>query len=375
MPEFAQTLKVGLDQSLKDSLAQRIRHEGPISFHDWMKSALYESTRGYYCRSDLKRWGREGDYRTSPERSDLFAATFTRYFSELHERLGRPSHFTILECGAGDGSFALGVLSNLRERFPELFAISEYVIDEISHNTRMRIKKTLSGFEDKVTFVTLDEITPLPDSIVFSNELLDAFPVHRLTMTEGRVRELYISLNDNGDFVWTVGEISSVALGALWHRSGIRLSEGQIIEINPGIDDWFERLGRKLSTGYVVTVDYGSEADDLYNFDLRPQGTLRAYSRHKFVDNVLDSPGDYDITASINWSQVRESGNRQGFRTEEFSRLDQFLLKTGVLESLEQPLGKCSGEADRLRLTTAAREMILPGGMASSFQVLVQSRE
>ena len=87
---------------LTERLRESIRREGSITFHDWMKAALYDPDGGYYQRSDRKRWGREGDYRTSPERSELFAATFARYFVALAEEL------TIVECGGGDGSFAVG---------------------------------------------------------------------------------------------------------------------------------------------------------------------------------------------------------------------------------------------------------------------------
>jgi SAM-dependent MidA family methyltransferase len=67
--------------TLTARLRERIRREGPLTFYDWMKAALYDPADGYYCRIDHNKWGREGDYRTSPERSSLFAATFARYFA------------------------------------------------------------------------------------------------------------------------------------------------------------------------------------------------------------------------------------------------------------------------------------------------------
>ena len=80
---------------LADRLRKRIKRAGPITFRDWMNSALYDPEDGYYCRADLQRWGRAGDYRTSPERSPLFAATFARYFASLYEALNAPSRWTI----------------------------------------------------------------------------------------------------------------------------------------------------------------------------------------------------------------------------------------------------------------------------------------
>ncbi len=125
-----------------------------------------------------------------------------------------------------------------------------------------------------------------------------------------------------------------------------------------------------MKRGYVITVDYGAEEEELYDPSLRPQGTLRGFSRHGFVDDVLAAPGEYDITSSVNWTQVIEAGERLGFQVVEFESQDRFLLRAGLLETLERRLKRIEKKADQVRLTTGAREMILPGGMASSFQVV-----
>ncbi|MBA3768113.1 MAG: SAM-dependent methyltransferase, partial [Acidobacteria bacterium] len=115
------------ESSLAERLRERIRCEGAITFHDWMQAALYDADEGYYCRPELPRWGRTGDYRTSPERSPLFAATFARYFATLYEKLCAPEVFAIVEAGAGAGHFAAGVLETLRRWYPRVFAATRYV--------------------------------------------------------------------------------------------------------------------------------------------------------------------------------------------------------------------------------------------------------
>lgn len=335
---------------LAERLRELIRARGPITFRDWMEAALYDPEFGYYNRRDLQRWGREGDYRTSPERSELFAATFARYFAKLYDELGQPSQWTIVEGGAGDGTFAHRLKRALEDDYPGVFEATRYHISEI-HNASEPI----------------DFSNP---SLYFSNELLDAFPVHRL-VPEG---ELYVTLDSESNFTWTVGSLSTPRLAQFLEEHSIDLAPGQIIEVNLAIDDWLTSLASKLKRGYVITVDYGAEASELYDPALRPDGTLRAFSRHRFVDNVLSAPGEYDITSSVNWTQVKTTGERLGLRVVEFESQDRFLLKAGLLDELGQRLKQIEKEADKLRLTTDAREMILPGGMASSFQVLVQER-
>jgi SAM-dependent MidA family methyltransferase len=332
-----------------------------------MEAALYDPEFGYYTRSDLKRWGREGDYRTSAERSELFAATFARYFVKLYHDLGRPSEWTIAEFGAGDGRFAQRVLTVLSTQSPTLLDATHYVLHDVSENSRSRAREVLREFEDRVSY---DPPETLETGIYFSNELLDAFPVHRVT-AEG---ELYVTLNSDNDFAWTTGPFSTPRLAEFLREHAIELAPGQTIEVNLVIDDWLTSVAAKLQRGYVITVDYGAEALELYDQSLRPDGTLRAFSKHGFVDNVLTEPGAYDITSSVNWTQVIKTGERFGLEVVEFSSQDRFLLKAGLLEELEQRLTRIETTADQVRLTADAREMILPGRMASSFQVLVQKR-
>ncbi len=331
-----------------------------------MAAALYDPAGGYYNRSDLQRWGREADYRTSAERSELFAATFARYFARVYEELGSPRGWTIVEGGAGEGRFAQRVLGALQEQHPRVFEATHYFIDEVSSDSVSRARVALADFARRVSFGTLSAFDPSDPCLYFSNELLDAFPVHRVV----RDGELYVTLNSRDEFVWSVGLFSTPRLA----EHALSLAPGQIVEINLAVEDWFAAVAAKISRGYVISVDYGAEEEELHDPVLRPNGTLRAFSRHGFVDDVLSAPGEYDITSTVNWTQVKAVGERLGFEVVEFERQDKFLLSAGLLDELERRLTRIESEADKLRLTTEAREMILPGGMASSFQVLVQRR-
>jgi SAM-dependent MidA family methyltransferase len=150
--------------------------------------------------------------------------------------------------------------------------------------------------------------------------------------------------------------------------------EGQIAEVNLGIDEWVGQVSSKLQYGYVITVDYGAEAHELYS-PARLSGTLRAFQKHQLVENLLANPGFQDITTTINWTQVKRAGENVGLKTIALERQDRFLIKEGLLEELEERVAEAADDAERLRLTTSAREMILPTGMAASFQVLVQEKQ
>jgi SAM-dependent MidA family methyltransferase len=367
----------GADASLAARLRERILSEGPMTFRDWMDAALYDERGGYYQRRGAERWGRAGDYRTSPERSALFAATFARHFSKLHEELGRPRALHLVESGGGSGRFARGVLDTLRRDAPGVLGSLRYVFDEAGADSRERAAALLAPFADRVEFRRASEITrPLDAAVVFSNELLDAFPVHRVTMRGGFLRESYVGVRDGGGgFVFVEGEPSTPRLAEHFRRAAITLAEGQSAEVNLDAGAWVRRAAEVVGRGFVVTVDYGDEAAGLYGAPHRHAGTLRAFRRHEPVEDVLLEPGGQDLTTTVNWTQVMAEGARAGLKTLSLERLDGFLLRAGLVEQLELEGARAAGEAEVAALRLDAREMILPGGMASHFQVLVQKKD
>ena len=364
------------ESPLAERLRQKIRREGPLTFREWMGAALYDEGGGYYRRRGAERWGRGGDYRTAPERGALFAATFARHFSKLHEELGRPKPFHILEAGGGAGRFAQGVLNTLRRDAPEVYDSLTYIFDEAGADSRERAAALLSPFAGRVEFRRISELAGmLDDAVVFSNELLDAFPVHRVTVSGGRLRESYVGVSeDGGSFVFVEGEPSTPRLAEHFRRLGVTLAEGQTAEVNLYAGEWLSRVAAAVGRGFVVTVDYGDEAAGLYGAPHRRGGTLRAFRRHEFVEDLLGDPGEQDLTATVNWTQVVAEGEAAGLKTVSLERLDAFLLRAGLVEQLDLESAHASGEAELAALRLDAREMILPGGMASHFQVLVQRK-
>jgi SAM-dependent MidA family methyltransferase len=338
-----------------------------------MEAALYDEQRGYYSRKDLVRWGRQGDYRTSPERSVLFGSTFARYFSQLFAELGSPEHFQLVEVGPGAGHFASAALETLERRYPDVFTRLTYVLDEVSQDACEQSSQRLARFENKVEFKLLADIPSIDPGIVFANELLDAFPIHRITLQEGEIAELYVGLDNREEFTWTRGPVSDPRLLAYLERFSLAPAEGQILEINLAARDWIQQVSLKLKRGYLILVDYGAQQRELHDSSRR-DGTLRSFSKHEFGIDVLRSPGSQDITSSVDWSAVIEFGREFGFETIQFERQDRFLLERGLLDELESRAALVESEAEKMRLRTSAREMVLPGGMAQSFQVLVLMR-
>lgn len=340
-----------------------------------MHAALYDERDGYYQRRGAERWGRAGDYRTSPERSVLFAATFARHFAILFDELKRPPTLHMLEAGGGAGHFAHGVLHTLRRNAPHVFQSLRYIFDESSEDSRARAATLLAPFAGRVEFRCVEELTrPLEAVIVFTNELLDAFPIHRVVKRDGELREMSVGVGEGENFVWVEQKPSTPRLAEHFARLGVTLAEGQLAEVNLDAEEWMKRAARIVGRGFVVSVDYGDEAELLFGASHRREGTLRAFRGHELTADVLREPGTQDLTTTVNWTHLRTVGESEGLETVALERLDSFLLRAGLLEQLERETAQAADEAEVASLRLDAREMILPGGMASHFQVLVQRK-
>ena len=242
-----------------------------------MKAALYDPLGGYYQRSDLERWGREGDYRTSPERSDLFAATFARYFAKLYDELQRPED--------GRLSSVERVMEDLRQAFCARWQIGlhgsltprDMSFTTSSDDALRRARERLIEFGERVEFCSDLELLSASQGIYFSNELLDAFPVHRVVKEPEGLSELYVSVDSSGSFDWSNGPLSTTpVVGVLLSIIRSSLRTGQIIEINLAIDDWLVEVAAQAREGFLITVDYGAEAAELYDSSATPSGNVES---------------------------------------------------------------------------------------------------
>src|SRR6185369_10401349 len=336
-------------QPLADRLRDRIQQAGPITFHDWMQAALYGEHDGYYRRADRVRQGRTGDYRTATETSPLFGATFANYFAKCYLDLGRPASWTIFEIGAGRGDFAQAVLTTLRTAFPDVFQATRFLIDEIGDEARQAVAQKVRGFSDRVEFRSLGQVPSPFVGIIFSNELVDAFPVHRVIGGSDGLREMYVDLNQAGDFVWTRGELDP-GVAAFCEQIDLKLAAGQVYEVNLAAEAFVARAASLIDQGSLVTVDYGAQRADLLNAPHRNAGTLRAFHRHRMIDDVLSHPGEQDLTTTVDWTQMVEAGERHGLEVLRLQRLDQFLLNEDLLGQLMNVSEPAADAAEVVRL-------------------------
>ena len=358
-------------RALTEILAGRIRAGGPITFAEFMRECLYHPLHGYYSRTSARRFG---DYYTSVDVHPIFGRLLARQFAEMWELLGSPRPFLVVEAGAGVGRLAGHILAFSAAALPEFYAAMEYVAVERSGARRAEHAERLAGHLAAGRFSSSGE---LPQAIsagcIFSNELLDALPCHLVVAEQGALREIYVGLDPAGGFAEVVGEPSSPALEGYFREQGVRLEEGQQAEVCFEASDWIERAGQALERGFVLTIDYGHEARALYD-EHHNRGTLLAYRDHVVTENLLDVPGEQDLTAHVNFTALDLWGRRAGLARTGLVTQSQFLVALGRGNEFADLYEPGQAEMDKLRARLSLKNLIHPEGMGEKFQVLVQHK-
>jgi len=343
-----------------------------------MELALYCPNSGYYEQPE--RWiGRTGDFYTSVSTGSLFGALLAYQFS-LWTRVGSPSPYQIVEAGAHDGQLAFDVLSWTAQHRPALFETLEYWLVEPSRHRQCWQREKLDKFADRVRWVeTLDHLPSGGiEGVIFSNELLDAFPVRRLSWdaNAGQWFEWGVGLVGN-EFIWRRMPDEGQDWGVDLKQAEFDLPsallkvlpDGFILELSQQAADWWRKAASTLRNGRLLTFDYGFTTLE-FLAPGRDRGTLRAYHEHRIGENVLARPGEQDITAHVNFSQLQSVGESVGLKTEEFSTQARFL--TSIAESM---WGGASGDVTPTpQQARQFQTLTHPTHLGQTFRVLVQSR-
>jgi SAM-dependent MidA family methyltransferase len=360
-------------RELVELLTGRIAATGGIPFAEFMAECLYHPEYGYYT-APRTRIGKEGDFFTSSSVHSLFGRLIARQLEQMWQLLGR-GEFIIAEQGAGEGHLCLDILDALAEEFPAFYAALQYKIVEISPDHQRGQAKNLQRHIDngKLVWCSLADLEGMRGCFL-SNELVDALPVHLVDKTDGQLREIFVVNSDEG-FVEELRPLSSEAIRDYFVLIGTELCEGNRGEVNLQALDWMKRVAGLLDTGFVLTIDYGYPAAELFA-PTRRNGTLLCYHRHQSNENPYQRLGCQDITAHIDFTALQKVAERQGMETLYFGEQYRFLMGLGFLESLiELQMRETDPQkAQGLRMTL--KNLIMPDeGMGESFKVLVQGKK
>jgi SAM-dependent MidA family methyltransferase len=296
-----------LQQTLTPAEAEirrRIAAGGPMTFAEFMGIALYWPDGGYYTSGAA--FGAGGDFFTAPLTHPVFGALVARQVEEMWRAAGSPERWWVLEPGAGLGQLATDAMAAFERDgngdSPISSAMRYLAVD------RSRPARPVAG-------VSWAQSLELPvrglHGVVLANELFDAMPVHRVTMVDGALRELFVGVDDEGRFADVLGAPSAGVAERL-DGLGLTLGEGYRTEVCLELDGWLAGVGRAMDAGYLLLVDYGHEAPAYYD-PSRHRGLMRTYHKHTLGMNPYDHVGRQDISVHVEFTSLREAALGAGF--------------------------------------------------------------
>jgi SAM-dependent MidA family methyltransferase len=345
------------------------RRGGEVSFRTFMELALYHPVHGFYTSGPV-RVGRDGDFLTAPSSSSWYGEVVARWLKRLALRAGGP--LVLVDLASGDGRFLGAVIGALADDAARV--LSRVVAIDRAPAQRGRTARRLAGAP--IPVVTADECPVVDDSptVAHASELYDAMPVHRVEQGADRLLELAVAVR-NGGLEWC-RRPAPPALRAYLEAHGVGLEAGQRAELNLDAESFHGSVLERLGAGLVLTLDYGYPARRLYDPRGRRRGSLATYRRHELGSNPLDAPGQRDLTAHVNWDDLRRAAAACGWREIGLVPLAELLVRAGLGELIEERGLGLDAELDAA--TVAARQelkqLLDPEGMGSDLKVLVQGR-
>ena len=363
--------------SLRDEIIRRIGADGPLPFARYMDLALYHPDAGYYARAD-RRSGRAGDFFTSVDLGPLFGELLATQLEEMWHVLrdGGATSFHLVEAAAGNGRLSCDILDHAA-RSTDFYRVLQLTLIERSPTARAAHAEVLRAHLDCLRG-SADETPDDVTGVIFANELLDALPVHPIVMTERGLREVYVDADATG-LVERLGP-PSAAVAQHVAREGIRLEAGWRAEVCPAAVDWVTTAAERLSHGFLILIDYGHQAAELYS-PSHATGTLATY-RHHHVGDIshhphqrppwLAEPGACDITAHVDLTAVRRAAERGGLRT--LAVLDQTYFLLGLGAAMSRVGADDTGLAATKR-RLALKTLLIPGGLGSTHKVMIFGKQ
>lgn len=363
-----------LIQTLQSAPGQR------LTFAEFMEQVLYNPEFGYYNR-ELAPMGRAGDYLTSPHVAPDFGELMAVQLEQMWRAIGQPELFTVVEMGAGQGVLAADILRFAQAQYPQFYQALHYGIIERSARLQNLQNTQLSDWA-KIEKVTWNTWKALPrESVIgcfLSNELVDAFPVHRVCLAQGELQEIYVRLNESKtQLTEELGPLSNPGLATYFAPLGLDMTtppypEGYRTEVNLAAQDWLTTVAQHLNRGFVLTLDYGYPATTYYHPN-RTDGTLQAYYQHHHHNDPYIHLGNQDLTAHVNFTALEIWGQQQSLTPLVFTHQAPWLMSLGLGERLAANNQNSENINHALHRRAALHQLIDPMGLGG-LRVLIQSK-
>jgi NADH dehydrogenase [ubiquinone] 1 alpha subcomplex assembly factor 7 len=339
-----------------------IQSSGPMPVWRYMELCLTHPEHGYYIARDPL--GREGDFITAPEVSQMFGELIGLWSASVWKAAGSPSVFRLIELGPGRGTMMADALRALRVLPPMYQALSIHLV-EINPILREKQKATLQGARNIAWHNDIDEV-PAGPCVILANEYFDVLPVHQVVRRENGWHERTVELDADGRLVFGEAPDPMPRFDVLLPPLVRAAPAGAVFEWRP--DTEIMKLAKRVreQNGAALIIDYGHLRSDAGD-------TFQAIARHSFAD-PLRNPGQADVTAHVDFEALTHAAEAMGARVHGPVSQGEFLKRLGIETRAAGLMAKASPEVSE-DIAVALKRLIGGGrsGMGSMFKVLAIS--
>lgn len=373
-----------MPSAVDQKIRELIQKQGRITFAQFMQACLYWPGGGFYS-SRANRISTH--FRTSPTSHPVFGTLIARQLEQMWTFLGEPPVFHLVEVGSGDGALARSILDASRRMTSGLADALRYVAADyepwwppssthpagLDDGTEGRAQPRGHDMNWEVQRVKAEGVRPFRNVVgcILSNELLDNFPVHRFVIQAGRVKEVYVTLAGNG-FTEVLDEPSTPRIEERLASLGVSLAEGFRGEVNLAMEEWTGQLAETLDRGFVLTIDYGQLAQELYS-PRNAGGTVVCFQQHVQSADPYELIGLQDITALVDFTSLMQLGEQRGLTTVGYTLQGHFLANLGFTSFLDALLKQDLSYA-RKELARMAMTSLVDSEEHGDFKVLAQAK-
>ncbi|SDM89919.1 SAM-dependent methyltransferase, MidA family [Paenibacillus sp. yr247] len=357
--------------------AIQLEENKAITFRDYMDICLYSEPQGYY-RNESPKIGKQGDFYTSSSVGSVMGEMVAAYIcAQLHNEIPNMEPIHIVEWGGGNGRLALHLIDEMKRIAPAIYARLTYTIIESSAYHRGLQRAALEEHAQITQFTSEAEwFAEMPQAHVFvlANELLDAFPVHRIRYKDLLFNESYVTWQEEEQIfqeIWL--PISSKRILDCIRRSKVQWSDGQIGEINLDAEEWFSHVSKRIYSGSCIVIDYGDIEKELYASH-RYNGTLMCYRKHQAHDNPWIHQGEQDMTSHVNFSSCQTAAHESGFSFCKLQTQREFLVEQGILQRLQNHFDP-NPFSDVSKRNRAIRQLLISDQMSELFKVFIATKD
>jgi NADH dehydrogenase [ubiquinone] 1 alpha subcomplex assembly factor 7 len=344
---------------LLSEIRKLIKSSGPMPVWRYMELCLMHPDHGYYVSRDPL--GREGDFTTAPEVSQMFGELLGLWAASVWRAIGQPPLLRLIELGPGRGTMMADALRALRVLPPLYQSLTIHMV-EVNPVLRDKQRLTLSGVRNITWHDSIDDVLEGP-AVIFANEYFDVLPIHQMVKRETGWHERTVDIDNNDRLVFGHMPEPTPRFEVLLPPLVRAAPVGAVFEWRP--DNEIMKIARRVrdQDGAAVIIDYGHLRSDAGD-------TFQAIARHSFTD-PLKNPGQADVTAHVDFQALARAAEDLGARVHGPQTQGDFLKRLGVEARAATLMAKASPEASEdidgalKRLTDSGR-----GGMGSMFKVI-----